>query len=154
MYKNFTEYWNAKEDVLSDFGVTRVVAKLIWNDALNIVHKLLIPKAEGLQNAVDELIKEKLDLEAELAAFESTKPKVETYTVDTRMGRGYKVLPFLSREEIANADSIGHSGETLKDGRTTVSKYLNSLDRGEIIIEQTRCDHGDFCESFIIIRVS
>lgn len=45
MYKNFTEYWDAKKEVFEKLGVTRDVAKMIWCDAADCLGMELILKA-------------------------------------------------------------------------------------------------------------
>jgi len=45
MYKNFTDYWDAKKEVLEKLGVSREVAKIIWSDAADCLGMELILKA-------------------------------------------------------------------------------------------------------------
>ena len=44
MYKNFTEYWEDKKEILEKLGVTRSVAKMIWIDAADSLEAQLISK--------------------------------------------------------------------------------------------------------------
>ena len=34
------------------------------------------------------------------------------------------------------------------------AEYLNSLNKGAFKVTQTKCDNGDFCESFFVTRVT
>lgn len=40
-YKNFSEYWTEKKDLLTQFHVTRVAAELIWSDAIDLAIKTI-----------------------------------------------------------------------------------------------------------------
>lgn len=46
MYKNFTEYWDAKKEVLEKLGVTKEVAQMIWSDAADCLAVQLILKSK------------------------------------------------------------------------------------------------------------
>jgi hypothetical protein len=41
MYKNFTQYWDAKKEVLQKLGVTKDVAKMIWQDVEAVMKDLM-----------------------------------------------------------------------------------------------------------------
>lgn len=43
-FKNFNEYWEARGSILEKLGVTKDVAKMIWNDACDAVHAMVIEK--------------------------------------------------------------------------------------------------------------
>ena len=45
MYANFTEYWEAKKEVLEKLGVQKDVAKMIWGDAADCLGITLMLKA-------------------------------------------------------------------------------------------------------------
>ena len=47
MYKNFSEYWEAKKELLEKLGVTREAAKAIWADAVDCLGTQLIVKQLG-----------------------------------------------------------------------------------------------------------
>lgn len=79
---------------------------------------------------------------------------IETFKIKTGMGKCREKLPFLSEEEMKELDSIGYSGKTTKGERMSRVGYLNSLNKGEFDIKQTKHDNGDFLEEFIIVRVS
>ena len=79
----------------------------------------------------------------------------QTYRINTGMGMvsgGNSRLPFLSEEEFKNFNEIGYTGR-LNGNKITRVDYLNSLQKGYFIINQTKFDNGDFSESFDIIRV-
>lgn len=63
-------------------------------------------------------------------------------------------LVFLNDDEKKELDTIGYSGKTSKGKRISRESYLNSLDKGEFDITQTKRDSGDFSEAFIIVKVN
>lgn len=79
---------------------------------------------------------------------------LKTVTIHTCMGRmiDRTALPYLSEEEKDEFDLIGYSGRDSSGKKVTRKKYLNSLQKGEFDVTQTRYDRGDFCESFVIVR--
>jgi len=79
--------------------------------------------------------------------------KSEIYDIDTNSGKCVRPLPFLTENEQENFDSIGYSGKTLDGKKMSRSEYLNSLNKGNYSIIQTKFDHGDFSESFTIVKV-
>lgn len=79
---------------------------------------------------------------------------IKTYSIQTGMGQIMNgTLDFLSGDEIDNMNLIGYSGK-LDGVKISREEYLNSLDKGEFKVEQTKYDNGDFSESFLIIRVT
>ena len=82
---------------------------------------------------------------------------IQTFNIETSMGsvRGSfgHPLTFLTEEEKANLDEIGYTGK-LKGVKTSKGEYLNSLEKGEFSVEQTKFDNGDFTEGFLIVRVT
>lgn len=42
MYTNFTTYWDYKKEVLLKLGITEVMARMIWNDAVDCVGDIII----------------------------------------------------------------------------------------------------------------
>ncbi len=79
---------------------------------------------------------------------------ISTYHITTGMGKCFIKLPFLTDEEMENFNSIGYSSKTLDGVRTTRTKYLNSLGKGDFDVDQTLYDNGSFEEAFTIIRVT
>lgn len=79
---------------------------------------------------------------------------IQTYHIETGMGRCFENLPFLTKEEMDNFNSIGYSRKTLAGVEMTYTQYLNSLDKGEFQVEQTKFDNGSFVERYTIIRVT
>lgn len=89
--------------------------------------------------------------------YTDDEPKIETYKVSTCMGKidnsqFSDTLPFLSNEELEALNEIGYTGK-LNSERISRVEYLNSLGKGQFLIEQTKSDEGDFCEEFTITRV-
>lgn len=81
---------------------------------------------------------------------------IETYRIKTCLGKltpWGSDLPFLSKDEKDELDNIGYSGKNNKGEKTSRVAFLNSLNKGEFEVEQTKWDNGDFCEEFIIIHV-
>jgi hypothetical protein len=80
---------------------------------------------------------------------------LETFTIKTSMGKVSTLfghpLHFLSDQEKENLDEIGYSGK-LNEVKTSRSEYLNSLGKGEFLINRTKADNGDFREVFIVSR--
>ena len=81
---------------------------------------------------------------------------IHTHRIHTCMGKmtGGDKLPFLTEEEQKEFDNIGYSGKKINGEKVSRVSYLNSLGKGEFEITQTKWDSGDFCESFILIRVN
>lgn len=86
----------------------------------------------------------------------SKKPSVQTIKMRTGMGKitsDSDPMLFLSEGEKNELDSIGYSGKTTDGKRISRESYLNSLKRGDFTVQQTKFDHGDFCEEFTITRI-
>lgn len=62
-------------------------------------------------------------------------------------------LDYLTEDEKKELDVIGYTGKNSQGVKTTRANYLNSLDKGQFEVEQTKFDNGDFCERFIVVRV-
>ncbi len=84
--------------------------------------------------------------------------KILQYTVNTCVGeinRNRNPLTFLTDKELTELNKIGYTGRNSKGVKTTRVEYLNSLKKyGKFSITQTKFDHGDFCETFQIARVT
>lgn len=80
---------------------------------------------------------------------------IETYNIRTGMGQimSGDELSFLSKDEFDNLNIIGYSGK-LNNVNIDRETYLNSLNKGEFNVKQTKWDNGDFSEEFMIIRVN
>ena len=74
---------------------------------------------------------------------------INTFHITTGMGKYFGKLPFLTESELEEFNSIGYSG------KTTISRenYLNSLNKGEFQVTQTKFDDGSFEERFTIVWV-
>jgi hypothetical protein len=90
----------------------------------------------------------------------SITPQIEEYTIFTCMGKlsnyGYfkSKLSFLNEEQEKEFNNIGYTGKNSKGEEISRQQYLNSLGLGTFKVKQTKFDHGDFCEEFLIIRVT
>lgn len=83
---------------------------------------------------------------------------IDTKSISTCMGKistyyGHP-LSYLSDFEKNELDTIGYSGKKINGEKISKIEYLNSLGKGDFKIEQTKFDKGDFCEEFLIIRVT
>ena len=63
-------------------------------------------------------------------------------------------LIFLTDEEREEFNLIGYSNKNSNGEECNFYKYLNSLNKGEFQVEKTKFDNGDFCEKYIIVRVT
>lgn len=79
---------------------------------------------------------------------------IQTYSIETGMGKCFEKLPFLTEVEMDNFNNIGYASETLDGVKMSRTQYLNSLDKGEFHIDQTKFDDGSFVERFTIVRVT
>lgn len=82
---------------------------------------------------------------------------IQTFNITTSMGKvrtdfGHP-LSFLSEKEKSDFDEIGYSGK-LNGEKISKVDYLNSLEKGEFVVEKTKFDNGDFTEGFLIVRVT
>lgn len=81
------------------------------------------------------------------------KIKIENYSIKTGMGTLIgSTLPFLSKEELKEFDKIGYTGKNNAGKHVTYSEFLNSLDKGEFQVNQTRFGSDDYIEKYIITR--
>lgn len=81
---------------------------------------------------------------------------ISVKTIQTCMGKVTSFgqqLDYLTEEEKKELDVIGYTGKNSQGVKTTREHYLNSLDKGQFKVEQTKFDNGDFTEKFIIVRV-
>ena len=82
---------------------------------------------------------------------------ISTYNIRTAMGKVNQYdghpLDFLSQKEKEEFDEIGYTGH-LNGVKTNYMQYLNSLDKGEFKVVQTKFDNGDFSEEFLIIKAN
>jgi len=81
--------------------------------------------------------------------------EIETYHIETVMGsvtKNGRSLPFLTKKELKNLNQIGYSGK-LMNKKISKSEYLNSLNKGQFQVTQTKWDNGSFTEEFTIVRV-
>ena len=78
---------------------------------------------------------------------------IDKYDIRTGMGtiQDSSGLTFLTEDEIRNLNTIGYSGK-LNGLRTSRQTYLNSLDKGTFLVDQTKFDDGTFVEEFTITR--
>lgn len=82
--------------------------------------------------------------------------KITVKTIETCMGKITSFgdqLDYLTEEEKKEFNLIGYTGKNSQGVKTTRENYLNSLDKGQFEVEQTKFDNGDFCEKFIVVRV-
>lgn len=79
---------------------------------------------------------------------------INTFKITTGMGKYFGKLPFLSEKELEEFNSIGYSGKTTKGVNMSRETYLNSLNKGQFQVTQTKFDNGSFEESFFIVWVS
>ncbi|HRV76450.1 MAG: hypothetical protein KDH96_04720 [Candidatus Riesia sp.] len=78
---------------------------------------------------------------------------LSTHRVSTALGKvSTGVLPFLSEEELEELNTIGYTGKNSKGVKTNRQQYLNTLNKGVFLVEQTKFDNGDFTEEFLITR--
>lgn len=61
-------------------------------------------------------------------------------------------LPFLSHHQADAFNTVGYTGKNKVGKNTTRQQFLNGLNNGKFIVEQTKLDNGDFFEKFTIIR--
>jgi len=78
-----------------------------------------------------------------------TQFKIETCSGELRTGC---TLPFLNDKQTKEFNTIGYTGKTSKGVKSTHQEYLNSLNKGEFSIRQSKFDNGAFCEEFEIAR--
>lgn len=82
---------------------------------------------------------------------------ISIYNITTNSGTLSKwvdTLSFLSDEETIEFNKIGYSGKNILEQKTNFSEYLNSLNKGEFEVQQTKFDNGDFTEKYTIVRVT
>jgi len=81
---------------------------------------------------------------------------IEIYPITTGMGRvmGKDSLPFLTKKELDELNSIGYSGADSAGKRMSKEAFLNSLGKGQFDVRQTKFDDGSFMENFTITRVT
>lgn len=77
---------------------------------------------------------------------------IQTYTLDTALGKSHTKLEFLTDGQMEELNTIGYTGHNSFGRETSREIYLNSLGIGVFKIVKTKSDTGDFCESFMIIR--
>lgn len=78
---------------------------------------------------------------------------INTFQITTYMGKYFGKLPFLSETELEEFNNIGYTGKNNKGKKITRKNYLNSLNKGEFEVTQTKFDNGSFEECFIIVWV-
>jgi hypothetical protein len=82
---------------------------------------------------------------------------IQQYNLTTSMGSLSKwdsnLQSILTEEEIKELDTIGYSGKNSKGEKSSFEKYLNSLNKGEFDVKQTKFDNGTFIEKFNVVRV-
>lgn len=79
-----------------------------------------------------------------------TQFKIHTCMGKVSAGVGSDTLSFLTESEQKEFDTIGYTGKTSQGVKSSYSEYLNSLNKGEFSVKQTKSDSGDFCEAFEI----
>ena len=79
--------------------------------------------------------------------------KIDTYHITTGMGKYLGELPFLTKAELEEFNSIGYSGKTHEGLSISREDYLNCLGKGEFQVTQTKFDDGSFKEAFTIVWV-
>lgn len=82
--------------------------------------------------------------------------KIENYLIRTVMGEtNHEYLPFLTMQQLADFNSIGYTGNDLKGNKSNFESFLNSINKNwSFKVQRTKFDDGDFCEEYIITRVS
>ncbi len=78
---------------------------------------------------------------------------INTFDITTSMGRYFGELPFLSETELEEFNNIGYRGKNNKGLKISREAYLNTLNKGEFNVTQTKFDDGSFEESFTIVWV-
>ena len=81
---------------------------------------------------------------------------IQTFNIETCMGEitSFKEqLSFLTVEEKKEFNKIGYTGKNSAGVQSSYSEFLNSLDKGEFSVRQTKFDGGNFMEEFYIVRV-
>lgn len=61
-------------------------------------------------------------------------------------------LYFLSENEKDEMDTIGYTGKNHAGKKISFENYLNSLNKGDFTVRQTKFDNGDFSEEYTIAR--
>jgi hypothetical protein len=62
-------------------------------------------------------------------------------------------LPFLSKEEIEEFNTVGYSGKNSKGEKSSYEEYLNSIGKGEFAVSMTKFDDVSFHEEFTVVQV-
>lgn len=81
---------------------------------------------------------------------------IQTFDIETCMGQITSFgeqLNFLTEAEINEFNTIGYTGKNLAGVESSYSEFLNSLNKGEFSVKQTKFDGGNFMERFFIVRV-
>lgn len=82
---------------------------------------------------------------------------IQTKHIQTCMGKITAFadqLNYLTTDEIEEFNKIGYTGKNSKGVKTNFSEYLNSINKGEFDVSQTKWDNGDFSEEYTIVRVT
>jgi hypothetical protein len=62
-------------------------------------------------------------------------------------------LPFLNDAELEEFNSIGYSGKTTKGEKISLEDYLNSLNKGEFQVTQTKFGDDDWIDNYTIVWI-
>jgi len=84
----------------------------------------------------------------------SSEEIIEKYNINTSMGKVFEhsSLPFLSDSEFEEFNTIGYTGKNNSGKKMNYGEFLNTLNKGEFTVIQTKSDNGDFSERFSIIK--
>jgi len=79
---------------------------------------------------------------------------IEKYNINTGMGKvfDHSSLPFLTDSELEEFNKVGFTGKNNSGEKMNYGEFLNTLNKGEFTVIQTKYDNGDFSESFSIIK--
>jgi len=79
---------------------------------------------------------------------------IEKYNINTGMGKvfDHSSLPFLTDSEFEEFNNIGYTGKNNSGEKMNYGEFLNTLNKGEFTVIQTKFDNGDFSGRYSIIK--
>jgi hypothetical protein len=83
-----------------------------------------------------------------------SKLNIQNIPIETCMGKMRDKLPFLTQKQQDEFNTIGYTGKNSAGEKITRVHYLNSLKKGTFDMTLTKSDNGDFCEEFMLTRVT
>lgn len=82
---------------------------------------------------------------------------IQQFCLTTSMGSlsnwGSNLQDILTEDEVNELNTIGYTGKNSKGEKSSFEDYLNSLNKGEFDVTQTKFDDGSFTEKFNVVRV-